>query len=415
MWSEEIAEQPRSLTTNFMRRVGFLAFSLVLLTLDLWSAAIHHQSFSLAIVWVLPSAIFLALTGWHPAIGGTIVISIATLTALSPDNTINSSLMFLGIFAVAADWISRDWWISAVLALLVPQTTQLAASNQLVADSFGMVLGSSIAIVGGFLLRHFEYRVHLQEQRRAAAEEKRAAAEEKRATAEKERAAAEHERATAEEALKLAVQAQKEIRQDLAATLHDTLAADLVRIALSSHSLAAMINNSEVAETAQELEEASRATLRDLRTLITTTRSPQQDKAVTTASVIQTCQTMLSGRNIKLSPDFPETLDASCSDDLKKNIALIIQESAMNILKYGKDGSEASISIEVSGEGAIDLMIVNECATERIEDQGEIAGGFGLDSLAARITNTGGFLEANQKEDRWVLVAHLVEQVKEPM
>ena len=392
MWSEEIAEQPRSLTTNFMRRVGFLAFSLVLLTLDLWSAAIHHQSFSLAIVRVLPSAIFLALTGWHPAIGGTIVISIATLTALSPDNTINSSLMFLGIFAVAADWISRDWWISAVLALLVPQTTQLAASNQLVADSFGMVLGSSIAIVGGLLLRHFEHRVHLQEQRRAAAE---------------------HERAAAEEALKLAVQAQKEIRQDLAATLHDTLAADLVRIALSSHSLAAMINNSEVAETAQELEEASRATLRDLRTLITTTRSPQQEKAVTTASVIQTCQTMLSGRNIKLSPDFPETLDASCSDDLKKNIALIIQESAMNILKYGKDGSEASISIEVSGEAAIDLMIVNECATERIEDQGEIAGGFGLDSLAARIANTGGFLEANQKEDRWVLVAHLVEQVKE--
>ena len=392
MWSEEIAEQPRSLTTNFMRRVGFLAFSLVLLTLDLWSAAIHHQSFSLAIVWVLPSAIFLALTGWHPAIGGTIVISIATLTALSPDNTINSSLMFLGIFAVAADWISRDWWISAVLALLVPQTTQLAASDQLMADSRGVVLGSSIAIVGGLLLRHFEHRVHLQEQRRAAAE---------------------HERAAAEEALKLAVQAQKEIRQDLAATLHDTLAADLVRIALSSHSLAAMINNSEVAETAQELEEASRATLRDLRTLITTTRSPQQDKAVTTASVIQTCQTMLSGRNIKLSPDFPETLDASCSDDLKKNIALIIQESAMNILKYGKDGSEASISIEVSGEGAIDLMIVNECATERIEDQGEIAGGFGLDSLAARIANTGGFLEANQKEDRWVLVAHLVEQVKE--
>lgn len=392
MWSEEIAEQPRSLTTNFMRRVGFLAFSLVLLTLDLWSAAIHHQSFSLAIVRVLPSAIFLALTGWHPAIGGTIVISIATLTALSPDNTINSSLMFLGIFAVAADWISRDWWISAVLALLVPQTTQLAASNQLVADSFGMVLGSSIAIVGGLLLGHFEHRVHLQEQRRAAAE---------------------HERAAAEEALKLAVQAQKEIRQDLAATLHDTLAADLVRIALSSHSLAAMINNSEVAETAQELEEVSRATLRDLRTLITTTRSPQQEKAVTTASVIQTCQTMLSGRNIKLSPDFPETLDASCSDDLKKNIALIIQESAMNILKYGKDGSEASISIEVSGEAAIDLMIVNECATERIEDQGEIAGGFGLDSLAARIANTGGFLEANQKEDRWVLVAHLVEQVKE--
>jgi len=400
MWSEEIAEQPRSLTTNFMRRFGFLAFSLVLLTLDLWSAAIHHQGFSLAIVWALPSAIFLALTGWRPAIGGTIVISIATLTVLFPDNTINSSLMFLGIFAVAADWISRDWWLAAVLALLIPQTTQLAASDQLMADSRGVVLGSSIAIVGGFLLRHFEHRAHLQEQRRAAAEQERATAEE--------------ERIAAEEALELAVQAQKEIRQDLAATLHDTLAADLVRIALSSHSLATTIDNSEVAETARELENASRSTLQHLRAVIATTKVQHiKGPEPTIASVIKECSLMLSRRNIKISSKFPENLDARCSTDLKKNIALIIQESSMNILKYGKADSGASISIETSGEAAIDIMIANECTTEHIEDHGEISSGFGLENLSNRIINTGGFLEASRRGDRWVLVAHLVEQVKE--
>lgn len=394
MRSEEIPEQLGSLTTDTMRRFGFLTFSLVLLALDLWSDVIDRQSFDFAIVAILLSGIFLALTGWHPAMGGTVVIAIGTLMVLVPNDTVGSSLMFLGIFAVAADWISREWWIAAVPALLVPQTVQLSASHQLLADSFGAALASSIAILGGLLLRHFEHREYILEQKQATAEE---------------------ERAMAEDALELATRSQKEIRQDLAATLHDTLAADLVRIALSSRSLATMIDSSEVAETARELEEASRATLRDLRTLITTTTTAQQDKTATTATVIQTCETMLSGRSIQLSADLPENLDAWCSIDLRKNIALIIQEGALNILKYGKADSKASLSIEISDETAIDIMMVNECTTEHIEDHSEISGGFGLENLSTRIANTGGFLEASQRIDRWVLVAHLIEQVKEPV
>ncbi|MFT3943904.1 MAG: histidine kinase [Ancrocorticia sp.] len=276
-----------------------------------------------------------------------------------------------------------------------------------------MVLGSTIAIAGGLTLRHFLQQETLLRQKRAAAEQERAAAEEKQAVAEQERATAEEKRSAAEEALELAVLAQKEIRQDLAATLHDTLAADLVRIALSSRSLAETIDDPRVSEIAEELEDASRATLRDLRAVIATTKAQRVEEAEPTiASVVQTCGVMLSRRNIKFSADLPENLDAGCSAGLKKNIALVIQESSMNILKYGKDGSEASLSIEIAEE-AVDIMITNECASEPIGHQDEITGGFGLTSLSARIADAGGFLDASHRGNRWVLVAHLLDRVKE--
>ncbi len=381
----------------------------------------------------------LALTGWQPLIGG---LTVFVLTGLAASKDVDLGLVFLGVFAVALDWISRGWWVRTVIALLGANTAQFLSSGSPVANGLGVILGSTIAIAGGLTLRHFQQQETLLKQKRAAAEQERAAAKEKQAAAEQERAAAkekqaaaeqeraaakekqaaaeqkrataEEERIAAEEALELAVQAQKEIRQDLAATLHDTLAADLVRIALSSHSLATTIDNSEVAETARELENASRSTLQHLRAVIATTKVQHiKGPEPTIASVIKECSLMLSRRNIKISSKFPENLDARCSTDLKKNIALIIQESSMNILKYGKADSGASISIETSGEAAIDIMIANECTTEHIEDHGEISSGFGLENLSNRIINTGGFLEASRRGDRWVLVAHLVEQVKE--
>lgn len=353
----------------------------------------------------------LALTGWQPLIGG---LTVFVLVGLAASKDVDLGLVFLGVFAVALDWISRGWWVRTVIALLGANTAQFLSSGSPVADGLGVILGSTIAIAGGLTLRHFQQQETLLKQKRAAAEQERAAAKEKQAAAEQERATAEEERIAAEEALELAVQAQKEIRQDLAATLHDTLAADLVRIALSSHSLATTIDNSEVAETARELENASRSTLQHLRAVIATTKVQHiKEPEPTIASVIKECSLMLSRRNIKISSKFPENLDARCSADLKKNIALVIQESALNILKYGKADSGASISIETSGEAAIDIMIANECTTEHIEDHGEISGGFGLENLSNRIINTGGFLEASRRGDRWVLVAHLVEQVKE--
>lgn len=374
-------KRPLSTRSQQTRRLVFAGLALMLLTLQLWSAIINRDPLDASLLWSIPLAACLACSGWYPRVGGAAVIGIATLASLLPNGLTNLGPLFLGIFAVALDWVSRGWLAAAALALLVPQSAQLSSSDLPLADMLGVVLGSSVALVGGLVIRHLE-------QRELSSEEARAAAE----------------------------QVQGQIRRDLASTLHDTLAADLVRIALSSHSLARLIKDPETVEIAQELEEASRSTLRDLRAVIAATKDRQPDETTpTTESVVQTCRSMLSARNIGLEAHLPEDLDARCSPALRRNVVLITQEGAVNILKYGKAGSVASLSIEISKnhEEIIDLMFSNECSTELVKNQEEISAGSGLESLSARIASTGGFLDASQRGRRWVLVAQLVGRVEE--
>lgn len=392
---------PRSSEQTNIHKLVFSLLALALLILELWVRQSTQLSINGSLWWVLPTTFFLAYSGWRPIIGGIAITTIATLTSLAPDSHISLGALFVGIFAVAFDWISKGWWAGAALVLIAPQLAQLSTQGGTGTVGPGIVVGSSIAVAGGLSVRYFKQRELLLERERELL--------------------LQQERAASERALEQATQAQeraqRQIRQELASTLHDTLAADLVRISLSSHSLASLIKEPETVEIARELEEASRSTLRDLRAVIAATKDyHQSDEATpTTESVVQTCRSMLSARNISLVADLPEDLDYGSSPELRKNIALIIQESAVNILKYGKEGSTASLSIEIpeDNEEVIDLMFSNECSTGPVENQGEITGGFGLESLSARIANSGGFLDASQRGRRWVLVAHLVGRKKE--
>ena len=391
------------LTSSKQTNTHKLAFSLLALTLfilELWVRQNAQSSINGSLWWILPTTMFLAYSGWRPVIGGVAITTIATLTSLAPETHISLGVLFIGIFAVAFDWISKGWWVGAALVLIVPQLAQLSTPGGNGTVGPGIVVGSSIAIVGGLSVRYFQQQeLLLKRERELLLQQERVASER-----------------ALEQITQAQERAQRQIRQELASTLHDTLAADLVRISLSSHSLSHLINDPETVEIARELEEASRSTLRDLRAVIAATKDYHPDEASpTTESVVQTCRSMLSARSISLVADLPENLDAGCALELRKNIALIIQESAINILKYGKEGSTASRSIEIpeGNEEVIDLMFSNECSTGPVENQGEISGGFGLASLSARIANSGGFLDASQRGRRWVLVAQLVGRMKE--
>ena len=385
-YARKLAESPGPSRRTFWRHFAFLAFAFLLCSFELWIVLEEPQGSSTKFLWVVAVAACLASTAWFPTVAGTAVIGLVTVAQLFPSGTVDLGLLFLGVFAVVLDWIARGWWVAAVLALCVPQITQLSTSQHFAADVFGVVLGSFFAIIGGLAVRHFENRNRILEQ----------------------------ERITAEEALEAAERAQEQIREEVASTLHDTLAADLVRISMSSHSLAMRSNDSEIAAVARELEESSRSTLRDLRAVIAATRPQQRSEHTrSTGAVVQTCRDMLAGRDIKFEVDIPEGLDEKCSIDLRKNLSLVIQEGAVNILKYAETGSEAVLFIQVSGDGDVDLMLVNERGNERMEDSGAFTSGFGIESLEARIASSGGFLHVSQRESRWILVAHLVEPGKE--
>ncbi|MFT0847916.1 histidine kinase [Actinomycetaceae bacterium L2_0104] len=385
-YDRKLAESPGPSRRTSWRHFAFLAFAFLLCSFELWIVVEDPQSSSTQFLWIVAVAACLASAAWFPAVAGSAVIGLVTVAQLFPSSTVDLGLLFLGVFAVVLDWIARGWWVAAVLALCVPQITQLSTSQHFAADIFGVVLGSFFAIIGGLAVRHFENRNRILEQ----------------------------ERTTAEEALEAAERAQEQIRREVASTLHDTLAADLVRMSMSSHSLAMRSKDSEVAALARELEESSRSTLRDLRAVIAAARSQQRNEHIqSTGEVTQTCRDMLAGRNIEFEVDIPEGLDEKCSIDLRKNLSLVIQEGAVNILKYAKAGSQATLSVQMSVGGDVDLMLVNERGNDLPEDGGALSGGFGLESLQARIASSGGFLQVSRRESRWIMVAHLVEPAKE--
>lgn len=373
----------RALTT---RKVAFLGFACILLSLEFWRILVSEQVHVLPFHWVLPLVILLGLCGWKPAIGGVGYIGLVTIASLLPNGGIDLGLVVLGTFAVALDWISRGWWFAGALALIVSQVAEVATTETPAAAVLGALLGSSLAIPGGTMLRRFERREVLLERDSAAVRG----------------------------SLEIAQRSLEHVRQDLASTLHDTLAADLVRIAMSSHSLAMLSNTSDVAEIAHELEEASHATLRDLRAMIAATGQPKGSvDSSTVASTLDTCRSMLAARSIDLAVEAPDDLDERCSIDTSKMLRQVIQEGSVNILKYAAAGSEAFLTVERSSHGDLDLLLVSECGEEPSGDAEVFSGGFGLESLEARVAASGGLLRASLRESRWILAVHLVDLARE--
>lgn len=380
------ASLPQSVRALTTRKVTFLGFACVLFSLESWRILVPAQIHSLPFQWVLPSVIFLGMCGWKPAICGAGYIGLVTIASLLPNGGIDLGLVVLGVFAVALDWISRGWWFAGLLALIVPQVAQVVTTETPIATVLGALLGSSLAIPGGITLRRFERREILLERDSAAVRD----------------------------SLEIAQRSLDHVRQDLASTLHDTLAADLVRIAMSSHSLAMLSNTSDVAEIARELEEASHATLRDLRAMIAATGQPKgSEDTSTVGSTLDTCRSMLSARSIDLAVEAPDDLDERCSIDTSKMLRQVIQEGSVNILKYAAAGSEAFLTVELSSRGDLDLLLVSECGEEPSGDPEVFSGGFGLERLEARIAARGGLLRASLRESRWILAVHLVDLARE--
>lgn len=362
-------EQPKGTRA---RRVIFGALAALLLLLDVfsWYASWTDPS-ALAVEPLIAGCLALALTGWLPATGGTLYALVTGIVLLAPGDS-GITFPLVGIFAVVAEWISRKWYLQAVLALALVQVPQFLTSTNWQADAMGLLLGLAVAVPIGLGVQWSEERAGALRQEVKVSQ------------------------VAAESAAAL-------VRRDLNLALHDTVAQDLVRIIVSGQSAARRTTDPQTAEEVQELSELARDAMRHVRALMGDVGVGHTDPVQPLGDVLATCQAMLAGRAITLDADLPEDIDAVCSLRQRSVLGLVLREGTTNILKYARVGTTAHLSVEVLEDGTAAVTMANLIDPAADDTRGALSGGYGLDSLTERAAREGGSLHFGSNGGTWLL------------
>lgn len=362
-------EQPKGTRA---RRVIFGALAVLLLLLDVfsWYASSTDPSV-LDVEPLIAVCLALALTGWLPATGGTLYALVTGTVLLAPGDS-GITFPLVGVFAVVAEWISRKWYLQAVLALALVQVPQFLTSSNWQADTMGLLLGLAVSVPIGLGVQWSEERAGALRQEVKVSQ------------------------VAAESAAAL-------VRRDLNLALHDTVAQDLVRIIVSGQSAARRTTDPQTAEEVQELSELARDAMRHVRALMGDVGVGHTDPVQPLGDVLATCQAMLAGRAITLDADLPEDIDAVCSLRQRSVLGLVLREGTTNILKYARVGTTAHLSVEVLEDGTAAVTMANLIDPAADDARGALSGGYGLDSLTERAAREGGSLHFGSNGGTWLL------------
>lgn len=387
-----------------VRRYAFVGFALLVMLLEV-AAGLPGDAGVLNLTWALAASACLALTGWLPATGGVLFGIVALVGILAPGDAVVATFPLIGVYAVAADWISRTWFVPAGFLLLAVQGVTAAASPNLAAVVVETVLGTVFAVTVGLSVRWNKDRVVTL---RRQAEESRRAAEQARST----------------------------VQADLAGALQDTVTQDLIRIIVTSQSIARLSPDRQTAEEVDQLGDLARDAIRHLRALTGangaagggtggtgTAGSPEGDATDAAAAlpgqtateslgeVVGTCRAMLAGRGITLGTRVPATVESRMSPGQVTLAALAVREGATNIFSYGRTDSVAQLMVQTSGSpdagDAVELTMVNDIDPAAQDAHRAMAGGYGLDNLSERVAAAGGAVRFGSSGSTWVLTVEL--------
>lgn len=196
----------------------------------------------------------------------------------------------------------------------------------------------------------------------------------------------------------------RQLRHDIADTLHDDLAADLTHLLILTRQLREAVpeHDSEAAA----VETNARKSLGHLRALIdnlATSPQPQAEEP-TIRELVSTSRTALAQRSITLDADLDNTerLLPQYGREASRLLAALIRECTVNALKYSDDGDLLSLVVEPTEEH---LAITFTAPWRGREVPSELHGGYGLSTLASRFEKAGGGLVASRVGDSWTVLA----------
>lgn len=350
----------------------FASVSTAILAAEIVPYIVYKPGLEVAdVVFAVALTLSIALMGYWPLTGGLAYIGICLLEM--PIWT-DVALPTLGIYILVADWVSRRWYLQALMALVIVngfsaiRTPPSDRISLLVVTAF---LGT-IAVVVGLALQWNQARV----------------------------VRLRHEAALSQQMIH---DAGEKVRRELVTGLHDTVARDLVRLIVACQAKSdgqGAINERDVDVIRHLADDA----LQHLRSLMAPCGKPVPQSL---GAVISTCDRMLASRGITLVGDLDPDLDSQLTAAQRELLSLIIQEGSVNILKYAQEGLPSDLLVERSAGGGITLTLASPLAGQESSGGRAFTGGFGLDNLANRVQAEGGMLYYGPRGESWVLVAEL--------
>lgn len=209
--------------------------------------------------------------------------------------------------------------------------------------------------------------------------------------------------------------AQAQLRNALAQDLHDSLTADLTRLTLITESLA---KNSQMDSGARDtlnlVASQSREALADLRTTIRQLKTSvnEDNSATSLRQILQDSINIARTAEIKLELQYPDDIEERFNRYEKTTLAMLVTEATTNLMKYGKPGTAAELSIEVTG-GDIEFMSTNEIGEKRGDYA--LTSGLGLKQLTAYLVRRGGELEYVASRGMWLVHARIPRTLHQKM
>lgn len=349
-------------------------FAVIAGILLLIEVLVSRGSDTLNLEWLVVGYRSLALTGWLPGPCGAVYLVFTLVGIVLPSDLLHASVPMLGVYAVAADWISRRWYLPASTGLVLLETAQILESPAPQLEVVGALLGMSLATAVGLRVQWSQARVADLEIRAEASRQE-------------------------------AQRAHQIVRDEIAATLHDTVAADLTRVIVTAQSMVRRAPDAGSAMEAGALEEVARDALVHLRALMNTTLSGQASSPQSLEDVVATCRTMLGARGVILDAEPLTIFEQACPLRQLSMLALVLREGSTNALKYARAGSTVGLSFERSEDGSIGLTMVNDIDVVDDIASDVLSGGFGLRNLSTRIALEGGRMHFGSNAGRWMLAA----------
>lgn len=314
---------------------------------------------ALTILGVLISAL-------SPMCGGALLSCLLLLGALL---NANFGVLSISGYVLAATWISRGWLAPAlILPVLVDGTTVAISSDP--SAFVALACGMSLAIPTGLCLQSRFENAKLSDA----------------------------------QLLSISFSERQKIIAEVKTELHNTVARDLVRLALLAQNLP---YHSDVAQKSQQMHQLITESLDAVRTLMD---GLAIDSAADVPTVVSKYRTMLADRDIHLSCNVSTSALTNADERTRGLLGLGISEGCLNIFKHAASNSVASLSVETMQDGAFSLIVTNQMPRkEQAEPIGP--GGYGLINLTHESRLIGGDTYTWHTDDQWILAVRSSSQI----
>ncbi len=352
---------------------AFAVLSIILGGADI--VAYGHASV-VSIPLLVFAGVAFALTGLFPRAGASAFLILLATLILVPGTVASVGLLCFGIYAVAALWIYKGWYISALLAIVGYGAIHIPGPY-VRAGFLELAIGTFLSVLVGFGGRRFAARLRTADVALALEQER---------------------------SHSMIVDA----RQATAQILHDTAVANLVKAIAAQEQALSIASDPHLAGQLRDALDATRTAMADLRFVIDTTHAPILSPSPESLDdVVRDSERTLAIHGIVLETDIDDTLVRQLDAEERALLLTLVREGCINIFKYAPRGSTASLIVERAsddGPASIEVTLVNEIGPSGSADA---SNGLGLSGLARRASALGANVGAHVIAGRWVLSARI--------